>query len=94
MKVIETIEQLEIVLPKEYKKGFLKNSTHGNILIDAQYDSREEFNGWYSSVSIELEHPYIYDSLNNTEEKRRVKTKKEAVIQAIDKFIDWYNLNK
>ena len=91
MKVVEKIETTEILLDEKYKKGFLKNSTHGNVIFSITYDNREEFKGWLSSVSIELEHPYIYDSLNY--EISRFKTKKEAVVHAINQFLIWYNEN-
>lgn len=88
MEVVEAIEKLEIPLQEKYKRGFLKNSTHGNINFDISYDNRKEFKGWTSAVSIELSHPYIYDSSNN--EIRRFETKKEAVVQAINQFLIWY----
>lgn len=95
MEVAEAIEVLEIPLInkcEKYKRGFLKNSTYGSINLEAKYDPREEYKGWYCSVSIELSHPFIYDSLN--EEKRRFKTKKEATVLAINQFLIWYDENK
>jgi hypothetical protein len=89
MEVVETIEKLRVLLPEKYKKGFLKNSTHGNIIINSDYDPREEFEGWSSSCSIELEQPFIYSSLNH--EPKRFDSKKEAVVQAINQFLIWYN---
>lgn len=88
MDVVIKIEMLNIELPERFKKGFLKNSTHGNVIIDTSYDNRPEFNGWSSSVSIELSHPFIYDSLNYDES--RFETKIEATVHAIDKFLIWY----
>jgi hypothetical protein len=92
MPVVEKIETLSVLLPEIYKLGFLKNATYSNIDIRAEFDPREEFIGWYSSVSFELSHPFIFDSLN--EEPRRYKTKIEALYIAVVKFIEWHNENK
>ena len=92
MSIVEKIEMLEIELPEIYKKGWLKNSTHGSTILHVLYDCREEFKGWISDVSLEGSHPYIFDSLNTNE--KRFKTKKEATYKAVIEFIKWYNANK
>lgn len=40
MPVIEKIELLTITLPEKYIKGFLKNSSTGQIDIRCEYDNR------------------------------------------------------
>lgn len=89
MPVVEKIETLRILLPELYKKGFLKYAKHGYIDIRSEYDSREEFLGWYSSASIELINPFIFDSLNG--EVKRYGTKIEGMYMAVTEFIKWYN---
>ena len=88
MEIVEKIETLQIKIPEKYKKGFLKNSIFGSIIVNVGYDNREEFKGWTSDVSIEICHPFIYDSSNK--EPSRFETKKQAVVEAINAFLIWY----
>lgn len=92
MPVVEKIEVLEVPIPEKYKRGFLKDATHGAIIFDTSFDCREKFIGWHSAVSIELSNPFIFDSLNT--ETPKYKTKIEATYNAVCQFIEWYNANK
>jgi len=89
MQIVELIETTTFVLPEQYKRGFLKNTTHENVIFNVCYDNREEYKGWYSDVSFNFYPPFIYTSTAG-EEHTRFETKKEATINAIYGFLKWY----
>lgn len=77
--IMEVVEVIEIKFPK--------------YILQWEYDDREEFaeNGKYKAYWFTLYHK---DEICSGLSDLRSKSRKQAVIQAIDQFIDWYNKQK
>lgn len=81
MRVVEKIETTLYKLPETYKNGAFAGKSD-TVCINVEYDSREEFQGWYWCIDYFIG-PIIL--CNDT----RVPTKREATYDAVVKFIQW-----